>query len=71
MGPEQPRQHHVRHHVLLLALPGRALHRGRQLLTGLLVGPGGGDSCQVCPPNQPCPGNVSPHTVLTSRDHLS
>lgn len=37
MGPEQPRQHHVRHHVLLLALPGRALHRGRQLLTGLLL----------------------------------
>lgn len=39
MGPEQSRQHHVRHHVLLLALPGRTLHLGCQLLAGLLVGP--------------------------------
>ena len=46
MGPEQWRQHHVHHHVLLLALPGRALHRGRQLLASLLVGPRG-DSSRV------------------------
>lgn len=37
MGPEQSRQHHVRHHVLLLALPGRTLHLGCQLLAGLLL----------------------------------